>query len=82
MRLALIDLDTNALITTDVDLKTQVIESEKLFQQLSANYIFLLESYLQSYKHVKLSRVNIECLVENRGETQLLKISKELNEHI
>jgi len=79
MRLALIDLDTMALINTQVDFQTQAEETEKLFDQLSANYLFLLDAYLQSYKHVRLKEVNIECLVDNAVEPQLLKVNKQFN---
>lgn len=76
MRLALIDLDTMALINTQVDFTTQAKETEKLFDQLSANYFFLLSSYLESYKHVKLKEVSIECEIDNANTPLILKTSK------
>ena len=76
MRLALIDLDTNALISTEVDFKIQAKETKKLFDQLSANYLFLLSSYLESYRHVKIKEINIECTIDNADTSVVLKTSK------
>ena len=76
MRLALIDLDTNALIAPTIDTKLKAEETEKLFEQLSNNYLFLLESYLLSYKYADLKEVRIECLVDIKEEPKLLKIDK------
>ena len=76
MRLALIDLDTMALINTQVDFTTQAKETEKLFDQLSANYLFLLSSYLESYRHIKIKEISIECVLDNANTPLVLKTSK------